>query len=509
MRMKRIFSYLLIFILAVVVSVISPHTAYAAESKAASVPARIYVNNAYQLTEAYKIGSGSEYYYKIQDIAASVRDLSVRFQFKMSGKDLAITTYKNHKLTGKEYSAADLKTYAVKEGGQIKVNEAAVDVTGYIINGDYCLSMKQAAKMLNCAFYALAKGKGSDNQLMTSYKYDSTGKRLERKLSETTGNTSNFNRMWEGFAASYKDSIYFLGNKGLTKMNNKGTKSQLLTSGVVRNINIANELIYYTIGNGKIYIMNLDGSENLKIQQYPVVNSENVASMLVIDDSVFYIYNNGSTNNIDTFDMVGRDMIVDSWSRQTLYSQKTAFIGEHRIDNFYYDDGYIYFGAQWISRFKLNDWNTPTTREVISKEEWYQVQKISANAFIQMGKNPGNTEYYKYWNRYFGYIYVLNKNTGKKAKVISDQIHTFTYAFDKLLYTDAQNKYLYSRDLLDTAGTTKTRIEVPGLKDNTVMRFNIAGDWIVCKSEGDLSVTMTSGNTVLVKLDGTTPTCEY
>ena len=92
MKMKRIFSYLIIFILAGIALAVLPYTAYASESKATSVPSRIYVNNAYQFTEAYKIGSNSEYYYKIREFAASVRDLSIRFQYKLSGKNLSITT---------------------------------------------------------------------------------------------------------------------------------------------------------------------------------------------------------------------------------------------------------------------------------------------------------------------------------------------------------------------------------------------------------------------------------
>ncbi len=501
MKMKRMFSWFFISI-----SALSSYAAYASEDKATSVPARIYVNNAYELTEAYRINSGSENYYKIRDIAASVRDLSVRFQYRMSGNSIAIRTHANHVLTGAEYSAADLLDHSATQGGKIEVNGTAVDVTGYMIDGDYCLSMKQAAKMLNSAFYALPKGKGSDNGLMTSYRYDPAGKRLERKLSETTGNTSNFNRMWEGFAASYKDHIYFLGNRGLTRMNNEGTEARLLAGGTTVNINIANDLIYYSTGGGHIYKMNLDGGENFKIQQYAHIGAENLAAMLVVDDSVFYIYNNGKTNNIDTFDMVGRDMIVDSWSRQTLYSQNTAFMNERRIDNFYYDRGYIYFGAQWMSRFRLSDWNTPTAREVISDREWYQQQKLDDNTYILMGKNPGNTAFYKYYNRYCGWIHTLSAG-GRVYKVMPDQIYIFTVVSDRLLYTDMKSKYLYYRDIKDVKGDTKKRIQVPGLKDNMVMRFAVAGDWIVCKSSADLNDSR--GSTVLVRLDGTTPTAGY
>ena len=254
--MKRIISFLLIlFILFSAVPLSGAVNAAGVTAK--SVISRIYVNGAYQPTEAYMINS--QYYYKIQDIAASVRDLSVRFTYVKNGNNLNITTGKNHILNGTEYSASYLLDYPATNGGEASVDGAAVNVSGYIINENYCLTMKEAAKLLSCGYKAVEKGKYTDYQLMTSYKYNTAGK-LERKLKQQ-GNTA-FNRMWEGFTASYKDNIYFLSSNSVYKMNNEGTQIKKLFGGYVTNINIINERIYYTIG-GKLYSTDLDGNDNV------------------------------------------------------------------------------------------------------------------------------------------------------------------------------------------------------------------------------------------------------
>ncbi len=495
-NMKRIISFLLILFM-LLSAVPQSGTVNAAGVKTKSVVSRIYVNGAYQPTEAYMINS--QYYYKIQDIAASVRDLSVRFTFVKNGSNLNITTGKNHILNGTEYSASYLLDYPATNGGEVCVDGTAVNVSGYIINDNYCFSMKEAAKLLSCGYKAVEKGKYADYQLMTSYKYNATGK-LERKLNQQ-GNTA-FNRMWDGFTASYKDNIYFMNIGSVYKMNNEGTQIKKLMEAYATNINIVNERIYYTL-DGYLYSNDLDGNDKISHSQ-PIYSGpgQQMQKVLIVDDSVYCIYNDydrwanpQNTSNIYQFEMIGRDMIPDTWQRQTIFSVGSASISDNKLANFYIEGDYIYFNGAWVSRVKLGEYGKKVDREVLAEGEWYQQQKFSDDKIIMMG-NQGKSSR---WPGKDGYLYTKSVNDKDNWNTyFKEAVFTYTIKDNKLLYVQDYN--LFIRDL-----DGKNKTQLLGKTGYKAYLFGIAGDWIVSKS----STNVTSGKTTLIKMDGTKPSVKF
>ncbi len=494
--MKKTISFLLILAILFVVVPLTG-TVNAAGVTAKSVVSRIYVNGAYQPTEAYMINS--QYYYKIQDIAASVRDLSVRFTYVKNGNNLNVTTEKNHILNGTEYSASYLLDYPAVNGGEVCVDGAVAKVSGYIINGNYCFSMKEAAKLLGCGYKAVEKDKFTDYQLMTSYKYNASGK-LERKLKQQ-GNTA-FNRLWEGFAASYKDNIYFISSNSVYKMNNEGTQIKKLFGGSVTNINIVNERIYYTIG-GRLCSTDLDVNDSISHEQAIYAGpGQYMQKVLIVDDSVYCIYNDydqwanpKSTSNIYQFEMIGRDMIPDTWQRQTIFSVGNASISDNKLVNFYIEGDYVYFNGAWVSRVKLDEFGKKIPREVLAEGEWYQQQKYSDDKIIMMGNQGKNGR----WPGKNGYLYTKSINDKDNSSLyLKEAVYTYTVTNNKLVYV--QDYDLIIRDL-----DGKNKTQLLGQEGSSTVLFGLAGDWIVARSTSDV----VAAKTTLIKLDGTKPTVEF
>ena len=494
--MKRIISFLLILFILLSAVPLSG-TVNAAGVTAKSVISRIYVNGAYQPTEAYMINS--QYYYKIQDIAASVRDLSVRFTYVKNGNNLNLTTEKNHILNGTEYSASYLLDYPATNGGEVRVDGAVANVSGYIINGNYCFNMKEAAKLLGCGYKAVEKDKYTDYQLMTSYKYNASGK-LERKLKQQ-GNTA-FNRMWEGFAASYKDNIYFVSSGTVYKMNNEGTQIKTLIKGHVTNINIVNERLYYTVG-GLLYSTDLDGNDKISHAQAIYAGpGQYMQKVLIVDDSVYCIYNDydrwanpQSTSNIYQFEMIGRDMIPDTWQRQTLFSVGNASTSDNKISSFYIEGNYIYFNGAWVSRVKLDEYGKKIAREVLAEGEWYQQQKFSDDKIIMMGNQGKNGR----WPGKNGYLYTKSVNDKDNwSTYLKEAVYTYTVTDNKLVYVQDYN--LFIRDL-----DGKNKTQLLGKDGSSTVLFGIAGYWIVARSSSDVA----AAKTTLIKLDGTKPSVKF
>ena len=494
--MKRRVSFLLILALLLSAAPFWGRT-NAATVAAKSVIARIYVNGAYQPTEAYRINSDN--YYKIQDIAASVRDLSVRFAVAKSGSDIKISTKKNHIFNGTEYSSSTLLNYPVSNGGKVQVDGVTKSVKGYIINGDYCLTMKEAAKLLGCGFKAVEAGKGADFQLVTSYKYNASGK-LERKLNEQ-GNTA-FNRMWEGFTVAGKDSIYFLSNNSLYKMNNAGTEAKALRKGYSVNLNIANDRLYYTL-NGNLHSSDLDGKDEISHPQ-PIYSGPNqqMKNVLIVDDSVYCIYNDYDrwanpqhTSNIYQFEMIGRDMIPDTWMRQTIFSVGSSSLTDSKIATFYIEGNYIYFTGSWINRVKLGDYGIKNSREVLAEGEWYQQQKFSDNKIIMMGREGNKGR----WPGKNGYLYTKSINDKDNwSTYLKEAVYTYTVIGDKLVYVQDYNLYIRDHD-------GKNKRQLLGKEGSSSVLFGIAGDWIVSRETSDVG----GAKSTLVKLDGTTPKVKF
>lgn len=497
--MKKIISLLLMLML-LIGTVPSVGTAKAASDAAASVTARIYVNGAYQPTEAYKVGS--KIYYKIQDIAASVRDLSVRFTFTKDGSNLKINMGENHVMDGSEYSTASLQKYSAKSMGGIQVNGSSVDVPGYIINSSYCFTMKDAAKFLSCGYLEVEKGKGADFQLMTSYKYSNNGI-LYPKMKEI-GNTA-FNNLWSGFAASHKGYIYFVSNSALYKMNDAGTDIKKLIAAKVTNINIVNDRIYYALGGGGIIrSMDLNGNDRIT-HPSALYNGGNqyMKNILIADDSVYCIYNDydkwanpQNTCNIYQYEMPGRDMIPDTWKRQTIFKDWAASVWDKRIENFYFKDGYFYFGGQWLNRIKVSEWGKKNEREVLTKHEWYQLQPFSDNKVIMMG-NEGKKGR---WPGKNGYLYTKNANETDNWKLFlkEDGIYTYTVTEDKLIYIQDYDLYVRNLD-----GSDKKQLL--GMDGSSTLSFAIAGDWIIAVDSIDIG----KGKATVMKADGTKPSVNF
>ena len=469
----------------------------AATVTAKSVIARIYVNGAYQPTEAYKINK--DYYYKIQDIAASVRDLSMRFDVTKSDNDIKVSTKKNHILNGTEYSASTLLDYPASSWGELQVDGATKKVAAYIIAGNYCLTMKEAAKMLGCGFKAVEAGKGADYQLMTSYKYNASGK-LERKINEQ-GNTT-FNRLWEGFTVAGKDSIYFLSNHSLYKMNNAGTEAKALRGGYSVNLNIVNDRLYYTLG-GQLYSSDLDGKDEI-LHSQPLYSGYNqqMKNVLIVDDSVYCIYNDYDrwanpqhTSNIYQFEMIGRDMIPDTWMRQTIYSEWNSSVTDDKIRSFYIEGDYIYFDDLWINRVKLGDYGINNSREVLAEGEWYQQQKFSDDKIIMMGREGNNGR----WPGKNGYLYIKSINDKNNwSTYLKEAIYTYTIMDNDLIYVQDYNLFARSLD-----GKNKRQLLDRGARSSVL--FGIAGDWIVSRDSSDVG----AAKATLIKLDGTTPEVKF
>lgn len=494
--MKKILSFLLILLMLFSAVPLSG-TVNAAGVTARSVISRIYVNGAYQPTEAYRINS--EYYYKIQDIAASVRDLSVRFTYVKNGSNLNITRGKNHIINGTEYSASDLLDYPASNGGQVRIDGAVADVTGYIIDGNYCFSMKEAAKLLGCGYKAVEKEKGSDYQLMTSYTYNAAGK-LERKLKQK-GNTA-FNRMWEGFSANDGDSIYFVSSGTLYKMNHEGTRIKTLLKGSITNLNLVNERLYYTVG-GNLYSMDLEGNDIIFHEQALYVGIDQyMHKMLMVDDSIYCIYNDydkwanpKNTSNIYQFEMIGRDMILDTWQRQTIFSVGNSSLRDNKIETFYIEDDYLYFTGLWVNRAKLGEFGKNNAREVLAEGEWYQQQKFSDDKIIMMGNQGKNGR----WPGKNGYLYTKSVNDKNNwSTFLQEIVYTYAVTNNKLVYVQDYN--LFVRDL-----NGKNKTQLLGKDGSSTVLFGIAGDWIVARASSDVGMAKTT----LIKTDGTKPSVKF
>lgn len=308
--------------------------------------------------------------------------------------------------------------------------------------------------------------------------------------------------MWEGFAASYKDSIYFISSGTVYKMNNEGTEIKKLLGGSVTNINIVNERLYYTIA-GKLYSTDLDGNDKISHEQVIYAGpGQYMQKVLIVDDSVYCIYNDydrwtnpKNTSNIYQFEMIGRDMIPDTWQRQTLFSVGNASVWDNKIENFYIEGDYVYFTGLWVNRVKLSEFGKSNKREVLAEGEWCQQQKYSDDKIIMMGNQGKNSR----WPGKNGYLYTKSINDKDSwSMYLKEAVYTYTVTDNKLVYV--QDYDLLIRDL-----DGKNKTQLLGQDGSSTVLFGIAGDWIVARSSSDV----VAAKATLIKPDGSKPSVKF
>lgn len=242
--------------------------------------------------------------------------------------------------------------------------------------------------------------------------------------------------------------IYYAGKNqdvGLYKINSKSKDKMKLDDGIVTNLCIVDDWIYYTVNMSEdyppkteLYKMKTDGTAKSKI-----IDGYWILSYYVIGDDIFYV---DQETNI-TKDYEGRRYITNKIFKTDVNGTDRYLINDENLTDVHIDDEWIYYRKAengHIRKMKLDGTNDMELTKKVSlnmtlKDEWiYYINYADESKIYRMRKDGTDKEKISpYFSEKFiveeDWIYYINYVGGNLFKVKTDGTNYVNIHMDERL----------------------------------------------------------------------------
>lgn len=441
--------------------------------EANSKPALVFVNGVQHHVEAFIINGKT--HYKIQDMAAVFANLLPSFSYRVNGSTVSVSTKKPYSPDGTQLAIGKPGKRTTKLlASKMEVDERQVNAIVYEIDGSFCLSEDDFARILNVGRKSLPNKQYTGVEFATNFGYSPSVGDLKIKEPVDVGNIS-FNLGHWGIGLEYKGYIFVIHKNKIVRINSDGTGIKEFNVKAAHSLNGYKDRIYFYAYGFQILSVNING-DDLRQETCPLyginlglINQE-PQSITYFGDMAMVKYNNKLndqwTEEIRWFATSGR-------TEQVVYRINSA---KRVIGDFFLDKNYVYFSVNWINRKDLNSIGKLSDKESLVEGNFSQAFKI------------GNRMYFKGTKDNLMYEMPLGSKSG--VTKISDVTVNRFYIKDNIIIYQKQEG-LHAMKLNGTGKKT--------LVPNGVKNFNVAGDWIVYSERGNTEFGAKVG---LVKIDG-------
>jgi hypothetical protein len=287
--------------------------------------------------------------------------------------------------------------------------------------------------------------------LVYKIKVDGTSRNLQDSIDHKFVNANKFgnenSNILNESLSSYQDNwVYFADRYGLFRATVDGSQIYQITQGMIRNINVVGEWVYYTVSmpsydeSNWLYKVKIDGTEKTQL------NNGYCNNVLVYDDWIYYIDSRGGGKFY---------RIKTDGSQKSLITTEEYSTGSFNI----IDDWIYYTNNGSIYKMKIDG----SQKQVILQHK---------NAYM-VGIND-NWVYYKTSEMNDKGLYRVSIDGQNNSKLFDLPGSNFIFKGDSMYFCDFSNSIgWYSIYKMNIDGTGRTL-----LINEPADQFSISGKWL-------------------------------